>query len=163
MTWLRRRCEPFRGYVARILRHRWTRDPTCNVQIPAVCSLLHRITQHQTWPTHRYWFCLSPLWQRQDSPCIFLSLVSIYFIIIYLVCTFSFAVFGSYISGDFKGVSCLFIEGALNLKSFGFGLSHIPPLLLVSKTVRKGTQYPCSHPFPYHNLILHHYTKHKLY
>ena len=44
------------------------------------------------------------------------------------------------------------------LSSFGFGLSHIiSPLLLASKTVRKSTQYRCSHlpisqfnPLPQH-------------
>ena len=81
MTWWRRGCELFWGYAARTLQHMWTRDPTCNIQIPAVCSLWHRITQHQTWPTHRYWFCLSSLWQQQDCLCRILSLVSTYFII----------------------------------------------------------------------------------
>jgi len=89
MTWLRTVYEPFSGYAARTVRHRWTRDLTCNVQIPAVCSLWHRTTEHQTWPTHRYWFCLSPLWQQQDSRCRILSLVSTYFITICLVCAFS--------------------------------------------------------------------------
>ena len=105
-TRLRRGCETFRGYVARTLRQMWTRDPTCNIQIPAVCSLWHRITEHQTWLTHRYWFWLSPLWQQQDSPCRILSLVSTYFIIVYLLRAFSTVVFGSYISGEFKGYSC---------------------------------------------------------
>ena len=127
-----------RGYGARTLHHRWTCDPTCNIQIPAVCSLWHTITEHQTWPTHRYWFCLSPLWQQQESPCRILSLVSIYFIIIYLLCAFSVVVFGSYISGDFRGDSCLWKwhwRGGL-LSSFCFGLLHtIPPLLKQSTNV----------------------------
>jgi hypothetical protein len=123
MMWLCRGCEPFRGYAAHTLHHMWTRDPTCNIQIPAVCSLWHRITEHQTWPTHRYWFCLSPFWQQQDSPCRILSLVSTYFIIIYLVCGFSVVVFGSYISGDFNGDSWL-----LKWHRKG-GLSWVPSVL----------------------------------
>ena len=133
MTWLRRGFKAFRRYAARTLRHRWTRDHTCNVQIPTVCSLWHRHSEHQTWTTHRYWFCLSPLWQQQDSPYRILSLVSIYFIIMYLVCTFSVAVFGPYVSGDFKRESWLYKGlwiGGLS-ESFGFGSSHfISPMLL---------------------------------
>jgi hypothetical protein len=97
MTVLTRRCEPFTIYAAYTLRNRWTRDHICNLQIPAVCSLSHRHTdtpEHQTWATHRYWFWLSPFWQHQSYPCRILSLVSTYFIIIYLVCAFSVVVFG---------------------------------------------------------------------
>jgi len=111
MTWLRTVYEPFSGYAARTLlvRHMWTRDPTCNIHrtIPAVCSLWHTITEYQTCPTHSYWFCISTLWQQQNSLCRILSLVSTYFIIIYLVRAFSVVMFSSYISGEFKGDSCL--------------------------------------------------------
>jgi hypothetical protein len=159
MKWWRRGCELFRGNAARTLRDRWTRDPTRNIQIPAVCSLWHRITQHQTWPTHLYWFCLSSLWQQQDSPCRILSLVSTYFIIIYLVCTLLCSVH-TYLATlmeihDFRRDN---EQEVLN--SFGFGLTQIIPQLLLSpKTVRKATQYSCSHLFSDHKLILHHYTK----
>jgi len=108
MTWLRRGYELFRCYASRTLRHMWTRDLTCNVQTPAVCSLWHRHSEHQTWPTHRFRFCLSSLWQQQDSPYRILSLVSTYFIIMYLVFMFSVVVFVSYITGDFKGESWLY-------------------------------------------------------
>ena len=36
---------------------------------------------------------------------------------------------------------------------------YVISLPLSVKTVRKITQYSCSHPFSYHNLILHRYTK----
>jgi len=41
-TSLYRGYEPFRGHASRTLRHMWTRDHTCNIQIPTVCSLWHR-------------------------------------------------------------------------------------------------------------------------
>jgi len=41
------------------------------------------------------------------------------------------------------------------MSSFGFSLLYVIFQLRHSA----GTQYPCSHPSPRHNLILHHYTK----
>jgi len=151
MTWLRRGFKAFRRYAARTLRHRWTRDHTCNVQIPTVCSLWHRHSEHQTWTTHRYWFCLSPFWQQQDSPYRILSLVSIYFIIMYLVCTFSVAVFGSYISGKFKRESWLYkgrwIGGLSEFLQFWLVTHHFTNAPFSAVTVRKDMKYTCSHPF----------------
>ena len=122
-----------------------------SIKIPAVCSLWHRITEHLTWHTRRYYFWLAHLWRQQEFRSRVLCLVSTYFINIYLVYTFSVIVFGSYISGDIKGDSCwtkeLCIGGLSEFVPFWSVTHHCNIATFLPITVRKIMKLTYSHPF----------------
>ena len=122
-----------------------------SIQIPAVCSLWHRITKHLTWHTHRYYFWLAHLWRQQDFRSRVLRLVSTYFIITYLVYRSTAIVFGSYISGDFKGDSCwkkgLSIGGFHEFIPFLSVTHHCNITTFIAMTVTKIMKLNCSHLF----------------